>query len=339
MLVKHNSLTVQLPKQLPAVFFLLGQELFQINQLLEAIKLAWRQHQRESETIIFSIESTTDWASLEQTVNSYSLFTEARLIDIRYDKKTLEPAGKLFFSNYLNDPNPDCLLLFKSSNLTVKQLQPFLNHSNAYIMQTMTPSSTLIKKWLQERLQPFGITDPHISTLIYQFNEGNLFACAQLLEKLKLINEPNTPLTLTDIKEHLHNQCNYSLFELAETCLSGDTLKVIQLLRQTLNNKTEPALILWLLTQEIRLLLQLSHLISQGQAFQAVANQLKIWSTKHNLYQNALKKYDHHSLSCLLKHCNKIDKQIKTTQSKQIWQHIELVAISLSKGNTVGTLA
>ncbi|MGQ3889515.1 DNA polymerase III subunit delta [Legionella sp. CNM-1927-20] len=339
MFSKYNSLTVQLPKKLPAIFFLLGQELFQINQLTQAIKQAWRkQHDNETESITHFIESATDWATLEHKANSYALFTSANLIDVRYDKKLLENPGKSFLHSYLDNPNPNCLLLFKAPNLPPKQLQSILNHELVSIIQVATPNTALIKKWLHERLQKFGLFDPHIATLIYQFNEGNLFACAQFLEKLELIHEPNQSLTLDEIKDHLHNQCNYSLFELAEACLAGDPIKAIQILKQTYNNKTEPTLILWLLTQEIRLLMKLYHLTQTGESFQIAANQLKVWSTKINLYQAALKRYDFSFLSSLLKHCKHIDMQIKTTQSKQVWQLLEVITLSLCTAKKVGLL-
>lgn len=328
---------MQLPKRLPAIFFLLGQELFQINQLTQAIKQAWlKQHDNEIESTTVFIESATDWAALENKANSYALFTNATLIDVRYDKKLLESAGKSFLQDYLNNPNPSCLLLFKAPNLPPKQLQFIFNHELVSIIQVITPNATLIKKWLHERLQKFGLSDPHIATLIYQFNEGNLFACAQFLEKLELIQEPHQSLTLDEIKDHLHNQTNYSLFELAQTCLIGDAIKAIQILKQTCNNKTEPTLILWLLAQEIRLLMKLHHLTQNGESLQNAANQLKIWPAKINLYQAALKRHDFSLLSSLLKQCKHLDMQIKTTQSKQVWQLLESITLSLCTAKKVG---
>ncbi|WP_131781739.1 DNA polymerase III subunit delta [Legionella gresilensis] len=339
MFSKYNSLTVQLPKKLPAIFFLLGQELFQINQLTQAIKQAWlKQHDNEIENTTVFIESATDWTNLETKANSYALFTNTTLIDVRYDKKLLESVGKSFLNNYLENPNSSCLLIFKAPNLPPKQLQFIFNHELVSIIQVITPNTTLIKKWLHEHLQKFGLSDPHIATLIYQFNEGNLFACAQFLEKLELIHEPHQSLTLDEIKDHLHNQSNYSLFELAQTCLAGDATKAIQILKQTYHNKTEPTLILWLLAQEIRLLMKLHHLTQNGASFQNAANQLKIWSTKLNLYQAALKRYDFSFLSSLLQHCKHIDIQIKTTQSKQVWQLLEGITLSLCTTKKVGLL-
>ncbi|WP_419420999.1 DNA polymerase III subunit delta [Legionella sp. D16C41] len=338
MFIKHSNLTVQLPKRLPALFFLIGQDAFQINQLTLIIKQAWHQQNNETEITTLFIESTSDWELLEQKANSYTLFATTHLIDVRYDKKSLEAAGKTFLLNYLANPNPACLLLFKTPNLPSKQLQFLLNHELAYVIQALTPSSLVIKKWLQERLSHFGLTDPNAATLVYQFNEGNLFACAQLLEKLELIHEPNQSLNLTDLKDHLHNQCNYSLFELADACLGGDAVKALQIIQHSYNNKVEATLILWLLAQEIRLLLQLNHLTLQKVPLQAAASQLKIWSSKINLYQSAAKRYNFNFLSQLLKTCKYLDMQLKTTQSKQVWQFIELIALSLCQGQLVGAL-
>lgn len=337
MFIKYNKLTIELPKKFPALFFLLGQELFQVNQLTKAIKKTWSHaHLQETETQFFTFENPSDWAELALKANSYSLFSNAHLIDIRYDKKTLDNSGKSFLLDYLNHPNPNCLLLFKAPNLPAKQLQFLHNHQDAYIIQTVMPSPLLVKQWLFEHLQQLGKFDSQAVDLIYQFNEGNLFACAQLLEKLKLINESAQPLTLDEIKTHLDNQCHYSLYDLTEACLNGDGLKAIGLIRQAYSNKVEPTLILWILTQEIRLLLQLHQAIKQGQTVQTAAGQLKIWSNKIRTYQLNYKKYDARLLTHLLSRCNQLDLEIKSVQCKQTWNKIELIALSLCLGEQIG---
>lgn len=341
MLIKNASITFKLGKTMPAVFFLLGQEPFQLNTLSKTIKLNWcERYPDEVDSQSLQINAASDWLNVAHEANSYSLFSSRVLIDVYYDKKTLEAAGKNFLERYLQKINQHCLLIFRAPNLPLKQLQSFVNHEHVQVILSNPPEKNTILQWIRESLGKMTSQyDQQIPALILQYNEGNLLACSQVLDKLQLIAEPNTPLTLHDVEEQLSNQCSYSLFELGNACLTGDLIKALQLLQQAQGNKTEPTLILWLFTQEIRLLMQLIPFRQQNQEFRDVASQLKIWSQRVMVYQSALRKYQQEVLIELHQFCNKLDSQIKTSQSKQIWQSFELLALSLCTGKKVGICA
>ncbi|MDP1601695.1 MAG: DNA polymerase III subunit delta [Legionella sp.] len=333
MLIKHSDLDFHPGKKLPAVFFLVGQEFLQVNNQAKAIKSSWQQNNSDVDLKIVHINAASDWLILEQEANSYSLFSSTVLIDARYEKKTLDATGKAVLERYLKQVNSRALLIIRAPLLPLKQLQTVVNNELVQVIYSNPPTKAVVLQWINLQLGKITLNyDKQIPALIHQYNEGNLLASAQVLEKLALTIDPNAPLTLEDVKEHLVNQCDYSLFELADSCLIGDSVKALQLLRQASGNKTEPTLILWLLTQEIRLLMQLA----QSSSFRDTANQLKIWSTRISLYQRAIKKHNHDFLRSLLHYCCKLDLQIKTSQSKQIWQSFEFIALSLCAGKEVG---
>ena len=341
MLTKQSTLNFQLSKKVPALYFLIGQEIFLLNSLAETIISTWRQNNQDDvDRKILTINDASDWSMIEQEANSYSLFANTVLIDARYEKKTIDAAGKTFLEGYLQAVNPRCLIIIRAPNLPIKQLQSVVNKDAVHVIIANLLDSTAIKQWICNRLQNISSHyDKQIPALIYQYTEGNLLASAQVLEKLALIINPDEPLGLSDVKEQLINQASYPLFDLADSCLTGDKVKALQLLRQASGNKTEPTLILWLLTQEVRLLMQLLHAVNQGQSFRDAAGQLKIWSHRINLYQTAIKRYDKELLISLLKFRNTLDFQIKTSQSKQIWQSFELIALSLCSGKKAGYFA
>jgi DNA polymerase III subunit delta len=338
MLIKHSDLDFQAGKKLPAVFFLVGQEFFQVDNQAKAIKSIWYQNNgNDVDLKILSINAAADWPILEQEANSYSLFSNTVLIDARYEKKTLDATGKAVIERYLKQVNSRALLLIRAPNLPLKQLQSVVNSELVQVIYSTPPTKIVVLKWINEQLKKITFNyDKQIPALIYQYNEGNLLAQAQVLEKLALTTEANSLLTVDDVKEHLINQCDYPLFDLADSCLVGDGVKALQLLRQASGNKTEPTLILWLLTQEIRLLMQLIPTPHQSQSFRDTASQLKIWSQRIRLYQAAIQKYNYDFLRSLLEFCCKLDLQIKTSQNKQIWQSFEFIALSLCLGKEVG---
>ena len=199
-------------------------------------------------------------------------------------------------------------------------------------MQASPLTGQSFQNWIINQLQQRSIKyDAQVPELIYQYTQNNLLACAQVVEKLALIYDGVNVLTLEDVKAQLVDQCEYQLYELADACLSANAEKAIHLLRQACDNRTEPTLILWLLTQEIRHLIQLSHAIAQQHlTFVNACNQQKIWPQRSRLYENSLKRLPLVKLYQLLQNSKQLDEMIKTNQGQQIWNCLEQLTLSMT---------
>ncbi|ASQ45766.1 DNA polymerase III subunit delta [Legionella clemsonensis] len=337
MLIKHQALDAYLTRHpLAAVYVLLGQDHFLLTEAATAIKQRWQQQSPETEESIISINGSSDWAFVEEKATSYSLFSPFILLDIRYEKQTLDATGKNFISNYLQHINHSCLLLIRSPNLTSKQLQSFTNNKAIHIVQVYPLDSIAMQQWIKEQLVKRGINfEAELPAVISQYTQGNMLACAQALDKIQLVADDSV-FTLAKAKEQLVDQCNYQLYELSDACLLQDAHKVIQHLRYANNSDVEPTLILWLLAQDIRNLLQLLEMTQQSISFSTACTQLKIWAQKGKLYQSALKRLPKNILVQLLQFCKMLDEQIKSNQRNQIWPGLENVALSLCLGKQVG---
>ncbi|MGQ3891420.1 DNA polymerase III subunit delta [Legionella sp. CNM-4043-24] len=338
MLIKQNGFNLRLNKTLPSVFLLIGQEPLQLDNLAVLIKKTWSQQSgADVEQSIIHIHNASDWQRVAEEANSYSLFSNTVLLDVRFDKKTLDASGKAMLEHYLKSPNSRCLILIRAPDLPVKQVSNLASHDSVHVMSIGTPSPTEIRQWISSRLNAMGAqVDPGIPALIQQYNEGNLLACSQLLDKLAILIEPGTALTAETVKEQLINQCEYSLYELADACLTGDSVKTLLLLRQAAANKTEATLVLWLLTQETRLLMQLQPFAGQPGTLRDKATQLKIWSSRQGLYLKAAGRCQPATLTNLLRLCNKLDSDIKTGHNRQVWNNFELIALTLCSGKQIG---
>lgn len=340
MLIRPQVLAKNLQQNLKALYFLTGQDHFLLNEAAKDIQLAWQKNVKEGEKAVFTIESVSDWAVLAEKVSNYSLFADNQLMDIRYEKKTFEPQAKAFFAHFLANINPRCLLLLRAPFLGAKQLSSLMSHDAVAVVQATPLDKQAMQTWITEQLQKKAMKFAQaVPSLIWQYTQGNMLACAQVIEKLTLVNAEKKPLTVAMVKEQLVDQCNYQLFELSEACLSANAAKAMQLLKQAYLAKTEPTLILWLLTQEIRQLIQLGELTKRSISFNAACQQLKIWSTRKGLYQLVMKQFSAEDLFLLLQFCKHIDERIKLNQVKLAWQALEQVALSLCLRKQVGHFA
>ena len=332
MLIKYQALTPHLQKKMQAIYVLVGLDHYLLNDAALCIKKAWYQLCETDEKIVH-INAATDWQLLKEEANSYSLFAENVLLDARFDKKTIDSVGKAMLNMYLQNINPRCLIILHASAVPVKQLQWLVNNAQVAVVQLAPLAEPALKQWIATQFKQRSIAyAPDVPALIHQYSQGNMLACAQSIEKLALISDKESVLTMDVVKTQLIDQCEFQLYELADACHARDAAKALHLLRQACNNRAEPTLILWLLAQEIRQLLKLSLLLKQGVTPTIACEQLKIWPQRAKLYVMTLERLSKADLHQLLRKCKQLDERIKTSQSHQIWHGFEQLALSLCLG-------
>ncbi|WP_298626084.1 DNA polymerase III subunit delta [uncultured Legionella sp.] len=336
MQIKQQALTHQIQKNIAPLYVLVGQDNYLIEESLNTIK-AFIKSKYECDEKMISIQSVEDWNTVYEESNSYSLFSETTLLNIFYDKKTIDASGKKMLTTYLNAVNSRCFIIIRAPNVPAKQLLWLSNNNQALVVVAYPLSADAMKNWICSRFKFYSLnTSTEVNELIYQYTQGNMLACAQVIEKIALSNSPGSIISKELALEHLFNQSDYSLFELVDACLLGHADKAIQIVRQASSNKSEATLVLWMLTQETRILIQLLYLIQQKIDFKTACSQLKIWPQKANMYQIAIKRFNNTLLQQALLYCKCIDEQIKSSLNSQVWNSLEKLALSLSLGNTSG---
>ncbi len=335
MLIKHTALASQLRKTCTPVFILIGQDEFLMMQSVKAIKAAWKNLHQDSETLCYGVEQPQDWQEIYNEANSYTIFSEHTLIDVRFNKKTFDTTAKNMLTTYLQAVNTKNLLLIQAPLLTTKTLSFCSTHDACNVVQIFSLNAREMQQWIKDALDRIPLTyTPDAIHLILQYTMGNHLACAQLIEKLSLVYEKGHVLSLDELRTHLSFQCNDDLFELAEATLNGDLEKAIRCVRVALAQKTETILVLWILTQEIRLLIQLHQKMSRGVKFSDAASQLKIWTQRTPAYQKALNRLQLETLYLLLRQSQKLDQGFKLGKIKNMSLEIEQLLIALTAIST-----
>lgn len=382
MLIKYQALASQLKKTMEAVYVLVGQEPYLLNEAKHLIKTTWRerheahvngfghlsegtnlrkprmafessmdegaclashsggqnhqQNRHESDETILNIHTPDDWEALLQEANSYSLFSENRLLDARFDKKSLDKSAKDALTRYLKTINSRCLIILQMEHVPVKQVQWLSNTPDVMVIHLAPFTSSALHRWIKDQLQERAIRHTEdVPELIHQYTQGNMLASAQAIEQLSLIADPTQALTANDVRMQLIDQSEFQLYELTDACLNANAEKALHILRQISHDRAEPALILWLLAQEIRQLLQLSHLRKQQHSISSACQQLKIWPQRTPLYERTLARSSLNMLHQLLHQCALLDERIKTNQNSHVWDGLERLALSLCLGRSL----
>lgn len=320
-----GPLDAQLKKEVAPIYILMGQDTFLLSQCRDALKIAFQKKETgEIDKKRFYPEDASGWDTVIQTANAYTLFHEASILDITWSKKTLDAKSKTYLKAYAENPNPHSLIIISAKDLTAKQCTAFNKHKNIVQVTMSTLNAGAQIQWIKQQLQqyPFKYTED-IPKRIQTCTAGNLEAAHQTIERLKLVHEPNTMLDSSAVQEQLVDEREYKLYEISGACLMGDTPKALDLVRRAAKDNVEPTLLLWTITQELRILEQLK----AGTSFQA----LNIFSFKVPQYQKAERRLTRGVIYGLIQQSQLLDAQIKSGNSQQTWQATEQLVLAFSR--------
>lgn len=336
MQIKQQMLAHQVQKRIAPLYILVGQDNYLLEQSLSTIRTAIKKNYDCEEKII-SIQGVDDWTNVREEANSYSLFSETILLTIFFDKKSIDAAGKKILTEYLGSINSRCFIIIKAPNVPAKQLQWLSSNEHAIVSIAYPLNSVAMKNWIITELRNNAINfEQQVPEIIHQYTQGNMLACAQVIEKIVLCSTEDRKVNIQQVQEHLSDQSEHDLFELVEACLLGHSDKVIQVVRHAANNKTEATLVLWMLTQEVRTILQLSNLLQQRIDLKTACAQLKIWPQRVSLYQSCCSRTHQTVFQQLHRYCYAIDERIKSNLNTQVWNSLENLALSLCSGKLIG---
>ena len=121
MQIKPNYLSQHIQKKLSAVYWLAGQDTYLLEDSLKTIK-HYIKSTHDCDEKFSSIQSADDWHRVLEEANNYSLFSEVTLLNIFYDKKSLDSPGKKVINEYLSRFNSRCFIVIRTPNIPAKQL-------------------------------------------------------------------------------------------------------------------------------------------------------------------------------------------------------------------------
>lgn len=331
MLIKHSALIHTLAKGLKPVYLIFGNDEYLLNEACHTIK---EQFQKQTTITCQSLELNTqaDWYELIDQANSFGLFAEHTLIEARFNKKTLDKTTQKILESYLNAANEQTLIIIRAPLMTYKSVSHLATLNHLLIVQINQLNNNEQLLWIKNQLKIKNIlVDDDVPNEILHYTQGNLLASAQSIERLSLLAKPNTYFKRQDIGQQLIDQREYEVQELVESCLKGESEKVLRILEQAEHGKGEHVLILWLLMQTLRQLTALGHPASSHIPFSKRCASLNIWPSRENLYRNALLRIDTMQLNRLLQACHRIDLHIKTNQGN-IKSDLSALALSICLG-------
>jgi len=350
MKIYHNQLSKTLQQGFKPVWLVFGDEPWQKNNSLAAIKDHAKQ-QGFSEVIRFSTDAGFDWQQLLDEYQSLSLFASQRIIEVELttvkvgdagNKALLALAERLEQDLNSNHAPQDVIFIFYGAKLdgpsANRKWFKSLTQLGCYLPLYDVELKSM-PQWLNNQARQLQLNiSPELNALLIELFEGNLLALAQELEKLALLFGTQ-PISIDQAEPLILKQAKFNPFQVIDALLQGDCAKCITMLDQLQQEGMAPAQLIWVFHKEISQLYAMLNQLSQGESIANIYKQYRIWDKRKPLYQHALTHIKLDNVKRAMARIADIDLLSKTSSEFNIYILLADLCITLYHGEKTAPLS
>lgn len=327
--VRPDQLQSIVAKTTYPVYMVSGDEPLQQMETLDLIRSYLRKNDY-SEREILDVDAQFDWQRLMDEAASMSLFATRRIVELRLPSAKPGKQGSQALKDYLSRPPEDTVLIINAGKIdgnSKKSAWYKAVDQGGLVVQCWPVSIDKLPHWLRQRFKVHDM-DPDDDVLAYisQHVEGNLLAADQEIEKLYLLLGPGK-ITYADVAEAVTSQSRYSVFELVDMLLVGDTRRVIKIIAGLKAEGVVPVVVNWALAKDIRLLMQASQDVSSADF---MLKRSGVWQSRITMFKSCMSRHSPRSFQLMLKRCSYLDAVSKGMIDANVWDEIETLSVRLA---------
>ncbi|WP_338559781.1 DNA polymerase III subunit delta [Acinetobacter sp. KS-LM10] len=313
--------------QARGAWILHGQEPLLEQNLIDAFRENWTQHQIERER--YDINNVGDWKNVFNALNSLSLFSQNLAIEVHGNIKPDANTLKLL-KNYIqhNEHNLLVIIMPKQDSGSLKSAFFQVVEANGVVVALTANYAQDRQRILALEADKLGIQlDQNAWQWLEAHHEHNLLAAKNSLMRVADTFPEQQHIQIEHLDECLQDQSRYSTFDLSDAMIQGNLAQSIKTFQYLMESGEPYSLILWTISKEMRLLMQL---FEQPQN----ALQLGIWKNKVSVYQQALRRLNPQQFLTWPQLLLRVDAAIKG-KSKENPQHLIQQCIAELCGRTL----
>ncbi len=333
MKLKTEQLRNHLSNQLLPVYLVNGDEPLLVQEACDEIRGKCRK-EGFTERLSWQADRQFDWNQLLEEAGSLSLFGDRKLIEIRVDNGKPGDKGSKAIEKFCQTATDDTVLLIISSRLdaATQKRKWFTAVDQVGATITLWPiDANQLPGWIQARSRLAGLTlDAESISLLTERVEGNLLAAKQEIDKLLLLC-PDGNVTAEQVTQSVADSARFDIFNLTDECIKGQTKHALHILQGLKSEGTEPPVILWALTRDLRVIYELSNCNKQGTPPKSVFSAYRVIAKRQNLLSRAASRLSFTQLNQLVKLAERIDQSIKGNKKfGSTWEQLAEFVLLLS---------
>ncbi|MEK6807161.1 MAG: DNA polymerase III subunit delta [Pseudomonadota bacterium] len=356
MQLKPAQLAPHLKQGLKPVYVVAGEEPLLIQETLDTIRAAARKD-GYSEREVLEVTPGFQWNRLAEACASLSLFASRRIIELHIPRglgggraKSDEESdgaeesgtgggaqeGAKLLQQFAASPPPDTLLLVVAGALD-KRAQgsawfTALDGAGASLyFWPVRPEE--LPAWITARFKSAGLdADAEAVSELAERTEGNLLACAQDIEKMKLLF-PNTRIGVAQVREVVADSAHFEAFDLIDKMLAGDGAGTARSLARIREEGVPLPQLMGAVTYSLRQWATAAVAYAKTRNLEAALADARLFGARARPYEAALRRSHGMPVLRALARCAKIDRLSKTTDGKEAaWEDLlELLLAAAGK--------
>lgn len=327
--VRPDQLQSMVAKTLYPVYLVSGDEPLQQMESLDLIRSFLREEDF-SEREVLDVDAQFDWQRLLDEAANMSLFATRRIVELRLPSAKPGRQGSQVIKDYLSRPAEDTVLIVNAGKVdgsAKKSAWYKAIEQSGLVVQCWPVAIEKLAAWLQLRFKKRDMdADNEVLAYISQHVEGNLLAADQEIEKLYLLLGPGK-ITYADVAEAVTSQSRFSVFELVDVLLSGNTKRAIRVVAGLKAEGVVPVVVNWALAKDIRLLAKVAQ---DASSVDFTLKRSGVWQSRIALFKSCLSRHNQRSFQLMLKRCAYIDAASKGLLDANVWDEIETLCVRLA---------
>ncbi len=329
MKVRPEQLTANLKQRLAPVYLVHGDETLLVAEASDAIR-GFVREQGFDERNVFTVDPGFDWNVLREAGASMSLFAQKRLIELRLPSGKPQDAGSKALLEYLSYEQSDSILLIVSGKIDARSQQS--KWFKALDQRGVTVQIWPIKPqqlpgWINQRMKAVELQPTRDAVaLLAERVEGNLLACVQEIEKLRLLNGAGK-IDADAVRDSVVDSSRYDIYGLVDAALGGDVGRITHIVNGLRGEGVEIVLALWALAREIRELSRMAAAQKNGENLEQIFRKYRVWETRKPLIKRALARHNVNVWQQLLCQAGRVDRTIKGVVAGDAWEELLQLAV------------
>lgn len=327
--VRPDQLKSKIANSAYPVYMVSGDEPLQQMEALDIIRTYLKENDY-LEREVLDVNAQFEWQRLMDEAATMSLFATRRIVELRLPTAKPGRQGSQILKDYLSRPPEDTVLIINAGKVdgnSKKSAWYKAVEKNGLVVQCWPVTVDKLPTWLLQRFKMRDMqAEGDVLSYISQHVEGNLLAADQEIEKIFMLLGPGK-ITYADVAEAITSQSRYSVFELVDMLLTGNTSRVVKILIGLKAEGIVPVVVNWALTKDIRLLAQAASDVSSADYF---LKRSGVWQSRTVMFKACLARHPQRVFQLMLKRCAYIDAASKGVVDTNVWDEIETLCVRLS---------
>jgi len=334
MRLRAEQLAGHLQQSLLPVYLIFGDEQMLVEETADLVRQQTRQ-QGADERQVWHVEGRFNWSEIQWQEQTMSMFSSQRLIEIRLPSGSPGKEGGEALRRYVENPPADTTLIIISGKIDNRSQKSKwfteLDRLGATIPVWPVDIAKL-PRWISQRMQQNGLqASQQVPALIAERVEGNLFAAAQEIDKLRLLC-PDGKVDEQTVLDSVADNARFEAFGLMDSVLAGQANKIPRMISRLraegLDILSVFSAVSWSLHRLVDMAIQLENGARIEQVF--AAQKPPVWEKSRPMMRQALERHQRTQWQSFLQQMAQIDQAAKGSLKRCPWTLLETLCLQVA---------